>query len=189
MQPDQNQYNFIMNPGTNNSSGPNFLRDPKKRIFVAIAFVSFVVLIAIILVGVFLSLTSKSSAGIKDVVAYQTEILRVSEIGLKDSTDNSIKAKIASLQSFMASDLAKATKSSGKLSKEELAKYQDDSVDKALVSAKATNTFDSVIIQQLDELLAEYQEKLEGTYDSSSNETTKIALNTANNNVVIYQKL
>jgi hypothetical protein len=186
----QNQYNFIMEPGSNQSSGPAFLRDPKKRILFAGAFVVIVLMIVMVVAGSLLSLGNKSSAGLKDLVAYQTEILRVSEIGLKDSKDLSVKAKIGTIQSFTASDLNK-TKAlvDGDIEKFELAKFQDSNTDKALSSALASNNFDSEIIEQLDNLFSSYQNELKKVYESSSDEEDKLILNTANENIVIYEGL
>ncbi len=179
-----------MDPGSNQQSGPAFLRDPKKRIFFAVAFVVMILVIVFILASILLSLGGKGSVGLKNVVAYQTEILRVTEIGLKDSKDVSVKAKIGTIQSFTASDLNQ-TKSivSGEISKEELAKFKNSDTDKALASALASNSFDSEIIDQLDSLFVAYQSELKKVYESTSSEEDKVILNTANENIVIYEGL
>jgi hypothetical protein len=186
----QNQYNFIMDPSSNQSSGPAFLRDPKKRILIAGAFVVIVLLIVMVIAGSLLSLGNKSSEGLKDLVAYQTEILRVTEIGLKDSKDLSVKSKIGTIQSFTSSDLNQ-TRSlvNGEIEKFELAKFQDSNTDKALSSALASNSFDTEIIEQLDTLFSSYQVELKKVYDSTSDEEDKLILNTANENIVIYEGL
>ncbi len=188
MQPDQNQYNFIMDPGTGQSSGPAFLRDPKKRIFFATGFVVVVLLVVIIIASTFLSLGKKDSAGLKDIVAYQTEIIRITEIGLKNSKDLSVKAKIGTIHSFTASDLNQTKSLVGtKISKEEFAKFQDSKIDKALESALVSNNFDSEIIEQLDSLFSVYQTELEKTYNNTSNKDEKSVLENANINIVIYE--
>ena len=186
----QNQYNFIMDPGAGNSSGPAFLRDPKKRIFAAIAFVTIIILVVAIVIGVLLSLGKSGSAGLKGIVAYQTEIIRISDIGLKDSKDINVKAKVGTLQSFMISDLNETNSLVvGKMSKEEVAQHRDSDIDNALKSALSSNSFDSEIIRQLDELIGAYQSELKTVYDSSSKDSEKKVLTTANNNIVVYEGL
>lgn len=179
-----------MDPGSNQPSGPAFLRDPKKRILFAGGFVVIVLLVVMVIAGALLSLSGKGSAGLKDIVAYQTEILRISEIGLKDSKDLSVKAKIGTVQSFTASDLNKTRALvSGEITKEEIAKFQDSKTDKALESALSSNSFDSEIIEQIDKLFTSYKVELKKVYDSATDEEEKTILNTANENIIIYEGL
>ena len=84
MQPqDQNDFNFIMN-SNQGGSGPAVLQDPKKRIIISVLFVSVVLLLVVVAFAVFTSLTKKDNSPIIDVAAYQTELVRISALGLKE---------------------------------------------------------------------------------------------------------
>lgn len=189
---DNQNYDFIMNSANNQPSGPAMLQDPKKRLMIAVLFVAAILVLVLVVVAIILNLGKGNSAGMKDVVAYQTEIVRVAGLGSKDAKDPATKAKLATIQSFVASDLAQTKayveKSGSKISKEELARFQDSKTDAALESAKLANNFDSVVVKKIEELLEKYQVELASVFEGSSKDEEKKLLDTSNKNVVVFVK-
>jgi hypothetical protein len=191
MQPDQSQYNFIMESPGGSNGGPAFLQDPKKRNFIAIGFVAVIIFLAIIVVAVFASLGKKDNTPLVDVVAYQTELLRISEIGLEGSKDLSTRSYASTLQSFIQSDLSKTTgylASNGKkLENTETSAKANKDVDKDLESAALRNTFDEVLLGFFEKTSQEYKASLQKALNSTSSEKEKAILETAAKNILTFE--
>ena len=185
----QNQYNFIMDSAQKNGSGPAFLQDPKKSKIAALIFVLVVIAIVGIGILVFTSINSSKSSALTDVVGYQTEITRVTELGLKDAKEISVRSKITTLQTFIGSDLTKTSKFAGQIEKTKIATYKDPVSDKTLADANATNTFDKQILKVLDQLNQKYQVSLKKAFDDTSSKNDQETLNRSNENIVIYNGL
>lgn len=191
MQPDQSQYNFIMESPSGSNGGPAFLQDPKKRNFIAVAFVAVIILLVIIVVAIFASLGKKDNAPMVDVVAYQTELLRISELGLEGSKDLSTRSYASTLQSFIQSDLSQTTGylagNGKKLEDTELSAKTDSEVDKELESATLRNTFDEVLLGFFEKTSLEYKQSLQKALNSTSSDKEKAILENAAKNILTFE--
>ena len=191
MQPDQSQYNFIMDSSNGSTGGPAFLQDPKKRNIIVVAFVAVIIFLVIIAVSIFASLGKNNSAPLVDVVAYQTELLRISTLGLEGSKDLSTRSYTSTLQSFIQSDLTQTTSylsSTGKkLEKTETALKLDSTVDKDLESASLRNAFDEILLGYFEKTSVEYKQSLQKALDSASSEKEKAVLEIAAKNILTFE--
>lgn len=187
----QNDFNFIMNSNQTGASGPAILKDPKKRTIISVLFVSFILLLVAIGFAVFSSLTSKSSSGLVDVAAYQTELLRISTLGLKESTQPSVRAKAITLQSFMQSDLSNTTayivSNGGKFEKEQTTLKLNPAVDKDLDSAALRNVYDEVLLEIFDSTSSAYKASLQQALNSASGIREKAVLEAAATNIITFE--
>lgn len=192
MQPQQNDFNFITNPVQPSSSGPAFLQDPKKRNIVAALFVGGVLFLAIIVIVIFSSLTSKNTAAIVDVAVLQNEIVRISKLGLADASDPSTRVKVSTINAFMQSDYSATTTflaSNGRvLEPEALALTQDKAVDDSLESAALRNNFDETLIDEIDKKSQEYKLALQKAISQASSETERNLLNSAATNILTFEE-
>lgn len=190
MQPNQNEYNFIMQ-SPQNTSGPAFLQNPKQRNIIAVLFVVGILFIAVIVIAIFASLGSKNTSGIVNVAAYQTELVRISALGLKEARDPSTRAQAATLQSFTQSDLSQTTSYLGsvgkKFEKEDASLKLNTTVDKELESAALRNSFDEALLKAFDQTSAEYKLSLQKAINSASSDDEKAVLETAANNIITFE--
>jgi hypothetical protein len=190
MQPDQNQYNFIMD-SQGASSGPALLQDPKKRNIIAVLFVVIILFFVVIAVAIFASLGKGNTSTMVDVVAYQAELLRISDLGLKGATDPTVRAKASTLQSFIQSDLAKSSSylaSTGKeLEKTDYTIHLDTSVDKSLENAALRNAFEEELLKIFDATTSAYKISLQKALDSASSEKEREVIKSAGTNILTFE--
>jgi hypothetical protein len=191
MQPqDQNDFNFIMDPNQG-GSGPAVLQDPKKRIIISVLFVSVVLLLVVVAFAVFSSLTKKDNSSLVEVAAYQTEIVRISTLGLKESTDQSVRTTATTLQAFMQSDLSSTTSyiasTGAKFEKEQTALKYDPKVDKDLESAALRNNYDEVLLEIFDTTTSAYKASLQKAISLATNDKEKAVLESAAKNIIEYE--
>lgn len=192
MPPQQsNQYDFIMNPNQQRGGGPAFLQNPKNKIIVSVLFVSTILIVVIILFNVFTSLGKQSNDDMVSVVAWQTEIIRISQLGLKEARDPNTRTQLSTLNSFLQSD-ASATQSylssSGvKLKPEQLASQQDSTVTADLESATQLNKYDETLIAIIEEKTASYKASLRSALNATSTTNRKTVLDTAATNILTYE--
>lgn len=150
--------------------------------------VVFAGIILIILAFVFLSIMRSSSrrgsAELIDLAAYQTELARVIDIGVKDSPDSSVQGIAQTGSLTITSDLIKTKKmiasKSAKIGKNDLAKYSTNSIDKDLDAAKTANNFDAVFTKLIDDKLGDYKLKLANTFAAQSDTKIRNTLRTFN---------
>lgn len=191
MQPDQNQYQFIMDPNQGNSGGPAFLQDPSKRNIIAIAFVGGVLLLALIGFMLFSALTSKNNAAAVDVAGYQSELVRISTLGIEQAKDPSVRAEVATILSFAQSDLNKTLgylESNGKKFEEkDAAFYIDPEVDANLEAAALRNTYDEELLSALNATSALYKASLQQALNSVSTEEDLALFQTAAANILTFE--
>lgn len=188
--PPQNNFDFIVNPQSQKKMGPSFLQNPKQRM---LAIIVFIVSILIIVVVAFSALTgsgSQNSATLTSVAAYQTELIRISDLALKDVTDPNTKGDLIILSSALKSDLSNTTlylKSKGtKLKPETLNSKLDSTVNTKITNAKQSNTINSEIYTIIDLKLNEYASVLSSTLDAAKSPELKEILNKAVANIITY---
>ena len=187
---DQNQYDFIMDPNRNRSSGPAFLQNPKQRNIVLVLFIIVVLFLVIVAFSVFSSLGSNDNEDLVLMSAYQTEIARVSELGLDNSTDLGTRTKIATLNSFINSDLVSnisyLDRNGREVKPQEQAAKRDSSIDTALDEAQKTNTYDDELNDQIETLVSGYASVLREASKSPEGPNKEALLTTAANNIDTY---
>ncbi len=192
MQPqEQNPYSFITNPSSQQGPKLQFSQNPKQRIIISVVFVS-VIIIAIVVFSIFSSIGGQKNDDLGVLSAYQTEMLRVSNLGIKDAKDPSTKSQIATLQAFITSDnndIATYSKKIGfKISKTQNASQLNPSTDKTLQAAAQTNNYDKTLLDSINKLSSSYKSQLQ----KSLNDTTAInktaLLKTAAANILTYEE-
>jgi hypothetical protein len=194
MQPDQNQYNFIMDPSNGKrSGGPSFLQNPKNRILAGILFIFSVIFILIIGFSIISSIGKKSNDSLITVAAYQTEIARISSLGLESAKDSSVRSKLATISAFIETD-SKATisylSSNGtKLSKQQVALALDKKADEKLETAAQLNKYDETLLQIIQEKSSSYKSALKQALNDASTAKEKQILETAANNILTFEGL
>lgn len=188
----QNQYDFILDPNQQKKSGPVFLQKPKQRIIIMVLFVATVLTLAIVIVSVFLSLGSQKNDDLIEVVAYQTEINRLSAEGLKEINDISLKSKVATLQSFISSDLQQSSAylaSSGtKPSSLQLSSKQSAQTTQSLLDAKVRNTYDDEFSKTITRLTTSYKESLQRALQNTTTANRQTILERAAVNILTFEE-
>lgn len=187
----QNQYDFITSPSQNMSTGPAFLQNPKQRNIVVVVFVLVVITLVIVGFSIITSIGKGGNDSIIDTAAYQTELLRISSLGYEGATDPSVKTQLSTLQAFIGSDLANTTSylatNGAKLSEKQSLKYYDLTVEQALEEATISNKFDEEIITIINQLSDSYKESLQKSLGGTSSETGTTVIQTAAENIIIYE--
>lgn len=192
MQPQNNPYEFIMDPSKQKRpGGPAFLRSPKNRIVVGVMFIAVILTILLIGFSLISSIGKSSNNDLLSVAAYQTEIARISGLGLKSAKDSSTKAKLATFSAFITTDSQSTINyinSTGKkLKPEELTMQKDSKVDKELESATQLNKYDETVIEILEAKSAAYKASLQRAINAASTPKEKQLLSTAANNILTYE--
>lgn len=182
MQPQSNEYDFIMN--TDHKPKKKVVlpsgNSKQSRILIVVGGVS-LLLIGIVVIMSFIS--SAGNAGKTELLKaaqQQAEIVRISEIGI-DRAKGSTAKNLATTTSFsMQSDQATLTASlSGqgvKVNAKELAASKNQKTDAILTAAEQSNKFDEVFITTLHTELASYQQTLKSAYDKTSSKKLKATL-------------
>jgi len=171
-------YSFIMDTEhkPKNSFSPNH-NSLKSRLLV-VGGVGIGLIIAIVVVSSLISGGKEDNAQLlTGLAAQQTEIIRVANLGLKDSTDPttlayaqttklSVMAEQSALIKYLASKKVKVTPV-------QLNAKLDKDTDKALESADASNQYDETLTTTLKKGLQAYASNIKTSYDSASNENSK----------------
>lgn len=176
MQPQNNPYDFIVN--TNHKPKRPLLpggNSKQARIFVVFGGVLVLIIVGAIVMSL---ITAASSTGHKTLVEaaqQQTEIIRVSKIGVAKARDpvtlNLAVTTNLSLQSDQAALLKQV-----KVTPKELALGRSTKTDIALTTAEQSNQFDQVFTKTIQSQLATYRSTLKKAYDSSSSKKLKATL-------------
>ncbi len=159
----------------------------------AVIFVAVVVLLVTVIAAVILSSGKQSNKSSVDVAAYQTELLRLTDLGLKSGKSTDVLGKIATLQAFISSDLSATTsrlaKNGTKLSPLQLGSKSSTEADKQLESASARGAFDEVILDVIESTSASYKQSLQTALNESSSPKFKEVLETAAKNILSYENI
>lgn len=183
MQPDQDQYGFIMNPGTGpqkRSMLPGFGTMSKKQLLI---FGGAGVLILAMLVTILFSLLSGGPTN-KDqllaVVAQQNELIRISDIAVKEArgieAKNLAMTTKLSLRSDQSSLTAALKAQNVKVGGKDLQAAKDSDTDRLLEDAKQNNRFDEVYLEFIQAALVEYQKNLNTAYKTTISPQLKEAM-------------
>lgn len=184
----EDQYGFIMNPQKPAPKRRNLLPDggisslSKKQLimFGAGGFILLAVLFTIALSVLNSGPSNKDH--LLTVVAQQNELIRVSEIAVKEARGtqarNLAQTTRLSLRSDQASLTAALKAQKVKIGGKELGSAKDPKTDQLLEEATQNNRFDEVYLEFIQKALVDYQKNLNTAYQSSVNvrlkETMKI---------------
>lgn len=182
-----NQYEFILNPA----------QSPKKRLLPGggsmkqrLLLVAAGVVVLLILFLVVTALLGSAGSAVKQdwqkLVEQQTELIRVSDIGIqkargKEAKNLATTTKL-SLESSQIGLQALASKADAETDAKKIG-GRNAQTDSSLTQAEQTNQFDEVFTTLLYKQLRDYQATLKKLYDSSSNDKTKQQLQEAYSNV------
>lgn len=190
--PQSNPYKFITNPAQQQKpklSLPGGKNDKLMRVVVIL--VGIVILISLIMFGMNLlgSSKQKNINQLVTVAQKQTELIRVTEIGIKkaktkEAKDLAMTTKLTLIsQQSVLSDAVK--KAGSKLDSKVLVLGKDSKTDQLLTQAEQSNNFDKVFLEKLKSELTEYAQSVKNAYDTTTSTKTKEALEIQFNNAVI----
>lgn len=190
--PQSNPYEFITNPAQQQKpklSLPGGKNDKLMRVVVIL--VGIVILISLIMFGMNLlgSSKQKNINQLVTVAQKQTELIRITEIGIKkaktkEAKDLAMTTKLTLIsQQSVLSDAVK--KAGSKLDSKVLVLGKDSKTDQLLTQAEQSNNFDEVFLEKLKSELTEYAQSVKNAYDTTTSTKTKEALEIQFNNAVI----
>lgn len=173
-------YDFITNP-SKPAKKSLFGGGPKLLPIVALA----AIIVVVLVIGV--SLLSGGGSLKKDyttLLQQQTEILRISDLGLKNARSSDArnfavitKESIYSQQGTLTKQAASVAKV--KLKAKELSAGKNADTDKKLTAGEQTNKYDEVLVGVLQDSLKQYQQTLKKIYDQTNKKTAKDNLDEA----------
>lgn len=195
-----------MQPVTPNSNPYQFITDPQKpfkkqlfsgnsklqRILIIVGAVSVLIAATLVLFSILNSASSAVRNDYQNLLQQQTEIIRVSEIGISkargtDAKNLAVTTKL-SLESSLSELTALAKGARADTNAKTLTLGKDAETDKALTTADQANRFDEAFAAKLTELLNEYQQTLKRLYDQANKESTKLTLGQAYNNASLLMQ-
>jgi len=195
MQPDQQnnqsqpssslpQYDFIMNPGTQQKKSKFSLpsgNSTKQRIFIVAGGLSVLIVLGIVGMAIFGGGTS-SKDNLTVLAQQQTEIIRITdaakdEKAIRDiSTQHAIATIALVVQSEQQQTIALLPK---KPNAKTLALKKNAKTDAVLTAATQNNTYDETLLNTLQTQLVAYQAQIKTTFDATKSSKEKDVLNTA----------
>lgn len=190
MPPNQNPYDFIMEPSKPGRTSSTLFQDAGKRKLVIAVFISVVLLVVVILFAVFQSLSGPKNGDAVEVVAYQTEVIRVIDLSLKETKDPTLRAELSTLKLFVTTDKKSVesylSKAGVKISEVQLASKRDSSADKEITEAGKRNQAEATIREVMDLMTTKYDLLLNTSLRNSSSESKKKALTQASENLSLF---
>lgn len=177
MQP-QTPY-FMQTP----AKGPKGAKAPlskKGRILAVAGGAIALILIATIFMAVLSSAGKAGREELLSVAQQQTELIRISKIGIDRSRNTSAKnlamTVSVSLQSDQKTLSAALSNQHIKISPKQLAMGKKQSTDKLLTEAEQANKFDAVFIETIQAQLKKYKQTLNSAHGKTSNKKLKALL-------------
>ncbi len=176
-------YDFILNT----EHSPKRPRLPsasskQSRILIVAGGAVVLVIIAVIVVSLLGSAGSAGKAQLLKAAQQQTEIIRISKLGIERAKGSEAKNFAVtvnlSLQSDQTALLAALDDQGSKPNSKDLALGKNQKTDATLTNAEQSNKFDEVFIETLRAELLAYQKTLQSAFTDVSSQTIKTALNT-----------
>lgn len=179
----QNPYDFIMadKPVKKFNFGGGMGGGNKtKRLFIALGGLLLLIVLALIFASLLNRGNKGGTDGLLSMAEQQTEIIRISTIGITKAQSGGTKNIAATSASTIQSDLIQTQgllkKSGVKTSTKSLATGKNPKTDAAFTAAEQSNTFDDVFNATLKASLTKYQTTIKSAYDSSKSASTKLVL-------------
>ncbi|HTE21445.1 MAG TPA: hypothetical protein VK674_00200 [Candidatus Limnocylindria bacterium] len=185
MQPDTDQYGFIMNPGTGQPRksllpGRGFLNLPRKQLILLVVGAAIVLAILVTIVLSLLGGGPTNEDQLVGVVQRQHELIRVSDIALKEARGtqarNLAMTTKLSLHSDEVSLVAALKRQDVKIGSKQLGAGKDQETDNKLTQAIQNNRFDEVYLEFIQSALADYQRNLNTVYKTTTSTSLKETL-------------
>jgi hypothetical protein len=189
-----NPYDFINNPQA--PSKKSLLPGGNSRMARLIV-VGAGAVILIIVASIVNMLLNRPAANLrKDFVSalsQQSELIRISEIGMKDSEGDKAKDIAITTNLVLTSDyntlLALAKSSKVNVTKEDLVRSKNTKTDDELAQAKQIGQFDQVFIETIQTQLIAYQGTLKSVFDASTKDSSKQLISTMFENAGLIVEL
>jgi hypothetical protein len=179
---DPSRYEFIMSPGQ--QQRPSLIGggwNPRKLAIIGGGIVGVIILFAII--GSLLSGGKGDTLTLKSIAAQQAEIVRVSDLGLKNvssqDTNNFATNTNLCLSSSQQQLLSYLGQNGVKINEKQLALKANPKTDAALQAASESGTFDATFTTTLQTELTAYQASLQAAYKTATGKTEKQVLSDA----------
>lgn len=175
MQPQQPNYDFIMNPSQpSRSSG-----SPMAMRFLVIVGIVFVM---VVLFGLIFRMVGTnpnfSKSAMLGIAQDQTELIRLTSIGSENSTSQKLKNFSITARMSLTTDqqalLSYLADYGYKPSAKDLPLKQDPSIDTQLNAAVSSSTFDVTYDGIMERALENYMTSLSDAYDSSGESAQKV---------------
>jgi len=178
----QGEYDFIMNPGSGNlpkKKGGLLGSGSTPTLILAIIGGVILVVVLFVLYSMYGGQPDNKLQLIK-VAQQQQELIRISKIGVKESTGTQSRNLAMTTQLSLTSDqaplLASLKKQKVKIGSKQLAGLKSTKTDQMLETAKNNNRFDEEFMEYIQEQLVEYQKNLETAYKETVNKSLKETL-------------
>ena len=144
-----------------------------KKIMLGVGLLAFVGLIIAIGATIFLSGRSDGAKEMLKLAANQTEIIRISDIGMKKARASQAQVLASttkySIQSDLNKSIASLKKHRLKATSVTLGTAKNTKVDTVLALASQNNRFDEEFLTIMNTMLVAYQKQVKTTYDTSTN--------------------
>ena len=182
MQPQTNDYEFILNTDhkpKKKSVIPSG-NSKQSRILIVIGGLSLLLIIGLVVMSFINSAGNATKTELVKVAKQQTELVRVSEIGVKRAKGGTARNLAVTTSLSLRSDQAALSSSLAgvgiAVDAKELAAGINQETDATLTAAEQSNKFDEVFIQTLQAELTDYQQTLKSAYDKATNKKLKATL-------------
>lgn len=183
MQPEQTpapNYDFIFNPQQPQKKGFLSGNSTQKRILIIVAIVVVLLMLSIGIISALFGSKVSNTEQLLVVAQKQTELIRISEVGIKNSRTTASKNLAVTTKFTMTSEqkpLLQALASQGvKTNAKELALGKNADTDKRLEAGRQSNTFDQVFTEVTKAQLVQYQQAVKAAFDSTTNVKIKSVL-------------
>lgn len=191
--PQQNPYDFILNPS----------QPPKKQLFGGGSMKSRIIIVAVGLIllmiigAIISSLIANANKGpteqLKSIVAQQQEIIRIANSGTDSALTSTGRSFAATVKMSIQTDqknLRDQLSTTGiGLKPEELSSKRNSKTDEALKAAADNNRYDEELIDALSKMLNTYAKDLKSAFDATKNQDTKQVLSDAYSSAVTILNL
>lgn len=175
MQPHQpGDFDFIMNNQPKQPTGPA-LSSPKKLLAIVGMFAVVVLLIIIIISLLFGSSSGGNRDALVRVIAHQTEVSRVIELGLDDVDDLQLKQRLQTIHAVVVSDLREAngiaTQKDYTIETVDRRAQRDSDIDAEIEQAIADRELDKVLEENVTAAVNRYIEALTDARNATNSQS------------------
>lgn len=188
-------YDFIVNPASPAKKSGFFSSQNNSFIKRALIILGVAVLLIILIIGlsrIFLGDRSANAKRLVDLAAEQQEIIRLTGLTNKNTSNPSLLAlaqTTKSTVSYQQSSLLAYLKSKNvKYKPDQLDAKKDSELDKSLTRASDNNQFDKVFEEKLRLSLTNYQTSLKTSYKTASNSTSRKLLSDSYDSINLILK-
>lgn len=179
--PTQNPYDYILNTPQKQKKSLFNGGSQKSKIILSIAFVVGVLVLVIIAINVFQSLSKKDYTSYTDLQKKQATILHVADLSYAKLRTTAARNYVTIIRSTTTTEKADTTsflaKVGVKTNDKKLSVAVDTSKDKAITAAEQTNQYDDTVVKILGDLVADYQKDVVLTAKEAETKAEKTLTN------------